>query len=234
MLLAHYENNIIPYELNHNKILNDRLKAFFRYLESFQTEQTKRDLPFFRYVIEVNYSWAPWWHRNQVHVSKHARQCRWWKSKINCWRATCSSEHSSYQAHPSGFCNAQSVCTGLEAGLHDLFGSLLFLHRAARVCSVVQDVQWCFIGIPHFAVAAFSLNLALYLLLVRDVPNGHSSSRVPSPSFCIALSSYPWLDVCSWPALCCRRGDKTSEWSSATCLCLLILNMTRNQICQPS
>lgn len=82
---------------------------------------------------------------------------------------------------PQWVCNAQSVCTGLEAGLHDLFGSLLFLHRAARVCSIVQDVQQCFIIIPHFVVASFSLNLAPCLLQSEMSQMAIAQAECPVP-----------------------------------------------------
>lgn len=113
-------------------------------------------------------------------------ECRWWKRKIKCWRATCSSEHSRYQAHPSRFRNAPSGSMGLEAGTAL---SVWLFSVPAQSSSCLQHCATCscFISIPHFVVGSFSLSLSP-LTASRDVPNGHSSSRVIGAGFNVALS----------------------------------------------
>lgn len=135
MLLAHYENNIIPYELNHSKILNDWLKAFFRYLESFQGEQTRRHLPFFRYVIEVS----------SLMAQKPGACVQTCQVNVDDEKERLSAEElpALHSIPDIRHTPADSVMLSVDPwvwrqGLHYLFGSFLFLRKAARVSSIVQ------------------------------------------------------------------------------------------------
>lgn len=139
-------------------------------------------------------------------------KCRWWKRKINCWRATCSPEHFSYQAHPGWYCNAQQRIH--ETSGRDSIICLALLSCAEQLTYMTFRKMFIFLWYP-LRLHSFLLYQAFLPLLVGNVWNSQSSSTIVSPVIfliSVYLVSPGWMYNCSspftiddWKYLCCTK-----------------------------
>lgn len=139
-------------------------------------------------------------------------KCRWWKRKINCWRATCSPEHFSYQAHPGWYCNTQQHIH--ETSGRDSIICLALLSCAEQLTYMALHKMFIFHWYSSLLHSFLLYQAFSHHLLVGNVQNSQSSSTIICPVIFsdISLSSYLWLNACSlpftiedWKYLSCKK-----------------------------